>query len=413
MTDRFVAIDVHEGDAFYLEIAGETPYTILVDGGENHQKNNMPFSQQFKNAFPGHTGVDLLVCTHCDNDHVLGLIDFLTANLKAQELWVPDQWFDYIQFCSVDPGHCIVHLVDEIANLDPAEVEALAATFQPRENPSSEEESPRSTHPHELERASSVEGEEKAQSANRLVPLLPAALRFAEHQARLHAYEHSWSPSKSNFMHLVLRLIVEAEALVALAHRKGVQVKWFALNAVAPAGGNQHLKPLNCEEVPRQWKKANRNRNASLPKAEERKVNENGLVFYAPATESRPVVLFSGDSDYSFLNQLPQSTIPWGPDMLITTPHHGAGTKNNDRLVREYKGYLATHGPVPTVWVRSDRHTRYRPAPWYIDLPKSTPAATYCTRCRSHTGTQRVELRWTGAAWAPVSSGQLWRCQCK
>lgn len=410
MTDRFVAIDVHEGDAFYLEIAGETPYTILVDGGENYQKHNMPFSQQFKNAFPGRTGVDLLVCTHCDNDHVLGLIDFLTANLKAQELWVPDQWFDYIQFYSVEPGHCIVHLVDEIANLDPAEVEALASTFQPRETPPSEEEAHRSTHPQELERASSME-EEEAQRANRLVPLLPDALGFAEHQARLYARAHSWSASKSNLMHLVLSLIVKAEALVDLAHRKGVQVKWFALNAVTPAGGNQHLKPLNCEEVPRQWKKANRNTNASLPKDVERKVNENGLVFYAPATEGRPVVLFSGDSNYSFLKQLPQSTIPWMPGMLITTPHHGA--KTYGRLAREYKGHLSTHGPVPTVWVRSDKQTLQRPAPWYIDLPKSTPATTYCTRCRSHSGEQRVELHWTGTAWAPVPSGQLWRCQCK
>ena len=81
---RFVAIPVTQGDAFYLERAN---FSVLVDGG----RNRSGFSQMF-HAITHADGVNVAICTHNDADHANGIVGFLEAGYRCDEIWLPGRW---------------------------------------------------------------------------------------------------------------------------------------------------------------------------------------------------------------------------------------------------------------------------------------------------------------------------------
>ena len=77
LDDEFVALPVGQGDAFFLRRA---EFTALIDGG----KSRYSFSELFgKTLGLGH--VNVLVCTHNDDDHAKGIIGFLEGALACDE----------------------------------------------------------------------------------------------------------------------------------------------------------------------------------------------------------------------------------------------------------------------------------------------------------------------------------------
>ncbi len=84
MKAQFIAIPVAQGDAFYLK---RNDFSVLVDGGRSCSAFPMLFRQTTKA-----NGVDILVCTHNDADHANGILGFLKAGLKCNELWLPGRW---------------------------------------------------------------------------------------------------------------------------------------------------------------------------------------------------------------------------------------------------------------------------------------------------------------------------------
>jgi hypothetical protein len=81
---RFIAIPVAQGDAFYLE-RGE--WSVLVDGG----RGRAGFAAMFQTATKT-DGVSLAVCTHNDADHANGILGFLEAGFRCEEVWLPGRW---------------------------------------------------------------------------------------------------------------------------------------------------------------------------------------------------------------------------------------------------------------------------------------------------------------------------------
>ena len=65
--DRFIAIGVSRGDAFFLNEVRKK----LVDG----DVNKLGFAQQFSRTTSAGS-VDVIVCTHTDADHINGLLGY-------------------------------------------------------------------------------------------------------------------------------------------------------------------------------------------------------------------------------------------------------------------------------------------------------------------------------------------------
>ena len=76
MADRFVAIPVGAGDAFFFQ-RGE--FSALIDGG----KSLSSFPRMFQ-SYLNRSTVNVLVCTHNDADHSCGIIGFLESDCKCR-----------------------------------------------------------------------------------------------------------------------------------------------------------------------------------------------------------------------------------------------------------------------------------------------------------------------------------------
>lgn len=81
---RFIAIPVAQGDSFYLE---RDDCSVLVDGGGSRSG----FASMFQ-AVVEANGVNVVVCTHNDADHAKGILGFLEAGLRCDEVWLPGRW---------------------------------------------------------------------------------------------------------------------------------------------------------------------------------------------------------------------------------------------------------------------------------------------------------------------------------
>ena len=76
--DKFISINVNQGDAFYLKRAG---VRILIDGG----RSRCGFKKQFERTINAST-LDVVACTHADADHINGLLDFFELGSQSREV---------------------------------------------------------------------------------------------------------------------------------------------------------------------------------------------------------------------------------------------------------------------------------------------------------------------------------------
>ncbi|QVX15834.1 MBL fold metallo-hydrolase [Pseudomonas congelans] len=101
---RLIALPV-DGDAFILQRAG---YTILVDGGK---RSALLASELAKFEV---THLDFIVCTHADEDHAGGLVDFLDrSGISVSEFWLPGAWLQSLPVLLTHPKKVVDELVGE------------------------------------------------------------------------------------------------------------------------------------------------------------------------------------------------------------------------------------------------------------------------------------------------------------
>lgn len=88
MSSAFVALPVGQGDAFMLERDGKR---ILVDGGKSSTKLMGLLAAEAVEH------IDIVVCTHNDQDHAEGLAGLLENDVfSIGEVWLPGRWSERI-----------------------------------------------------------------------------------------------------------------------------------------------------------------------------------------------------------------------------------------------------------------------------------------------------------------------------
>lgn len=108
--NRFIAVKVGKGDAFYLE---NMEISFLVDGGAS--KTKLPSLLNEANIL---NDIDIIVCTHSDEDHVNGLIGYFQSNKKCKEVWLPGSWMSRLDDMLNRPNDFIKELIENISDLD-------------------------------------------------------------------------------------------------------------------------------------------------------------------------------------------------------------------------------------------------------------------------------------------------------
>lgn len=380
-SDKFIAIGVGQGDAFYLERSG---VKILVDGGRAESK----FSNQFYNV-TGTTELDIAVCTHADADHINGLIGLFKNNVNVSELWVPGTWSSRLQDLLTDPLSFFEELEDNIESLEYCESDSLEGLDTYHEyylrKRDKKPESPSETNETDIQIIESAL-EEFRDFGKSYIPYRNSRI-----------YRHIFKEQhRRNLFFDAIDTAKKIKELAILAFHSGTKIRWFEFNEQErPGGGEAFLRPVNSSEILNISKRV-----SVLEYLYLSKVNKQSLVFYSPSREGTCDVLFSADSDFSFGQNLP----PLRKNSIVTSPHHGSDSNRAayTKLNKQQKSLSNV------IMVRSDGNYKSRPGSSY----RSSDTMNICTLCRhSLSNKQHVILNSTALGWKK-SNNVAW-CHCK
>ena len=372
MTDRFIAIRVGQGDAFYLQ---KNDIAILVDGG----LSEISFPIQFESTVK-RKSVDYLICTHNDADHANGVLGFLKSHLSCSEVWLPASWSYRLKDLLSHPDNFICELVEEIYQTCPSDEDQELAKFDTT---------------HDIQNDSFSKNESTTDSDV-----------FSEINERydieyiLQAYnwwnkmEQITLKSCTYRSSLFFQSISAAERIRNIAvhaYRRGFKIRWFEHTYVAPSGGESFLKPVNSREL----KATISNSISALSYIALTESNKRSLVFESPENETSPAVLFTADSDLRNV-----ISVPWSNHMIVTSPHHGAESNNYVYQAFSRTGLSKVH------WVRSDCRSTKRPGRSYLGVS----GVRRCTRCNApHVHEQDIRFSSSNGVW--ISKSRL--CSCR
>lgn len=383
----FIAIGVRQGDAFFLQRQGTT---ALIDGG----RSRVGFAGRFRGATGLHA-VDILVCTHNDADHALGVLGFLDA-LTCKEVWLPGSWTDRLEDLLVNQSEFFRELANNVGSADlsaemrPPLLEALGEQYS---NPESRQDGKVG-----LESLLDALGEsfEKAEATPEL--FWPYSLPWPVIDLWFAPYLWESAQGDQRRFQLLLEVVSAASRIKEIslaAYHLGARIRWFEHHRSANNGGMEgFLLPVNAREIvsfpQRRW--------SALQYLALTVANRESLVFQSPLNAYEAPVLLTADSDLSF----PQP-IDWKDGMIITAPHHGSEANSG-----AYKRFdRDTRGGVRATWVRSDGRFKTRPGNSYLRVKGDR----FCTLCRgSSSPRQDVRLSAASVQWQPVST--TIRCSC-
>lgn len=385
MKERFVALPVGQGDSFFLNREG---FNILVDGGRSIEKLPSLIDKYLKIDH-----LDIVVCTHNDADHTNGIIGILkNTATKISEIWLPGNWSPRLEDLVNNPKLFISELCEQIPS-DNSDVSSLESWidlhYHEMDYPSSWEEK---SYQEEIERNSETE------SQNEIWWKIISNHRYFFHPRPSHI---------SNLDLLWLDTVDAAKRIreiYLLACDNGIPVRWFDFNKFqlngCPSGSNKFLKPINsCEIKPDFKSKIKALHYLALTVS-----NKQSLVFLTPENKIHPGVLFTADSDFSFItnNQSLFDPKPKHP-FLITAPHHGSESN-----AKAYNVINSWHSdPKKIIWIRSDGRFKNRPGKSYL----SVQGERLCTNCRPFTAAhQLIEFSSNGKKWNPIKNPKT--CDC-
>jgi hypothetical protein len=369
LDDEFVALPVGQGDAFFLR-RGE--FTALIDGG----KSRFSFSELFgKTLGLGH--VNVLVCTHNDDDHAKGIIGFLEGALACDEVWLPDLWGDRLTALLNEPAEFVEELAEDVSKQRQSTLQQIAdelgklpaeKTYQPAPD-----------------RGEFLELEQDPDHADNELWRYGPVVIASEHR-RFMLFE--LEPLMLEAIHAAKRI---REIAIAAANR-GLPIRWFRHSNAYARGGKNQLRPLNSIEVARSYRKVSALDYLALSVS-----NTFSLVYQSPSTDDQANVIFSADSNLAF-----DAEINWGTRSIITAPHHGSEDNANTyaRFSRE------TNEETRAIWVRSDGGFKSRPGPSYLKQTEK-----YCTVCRN-ASTSKQEVRFTSSNGTWMATKQSRPCNC-
>lgn len=374
--DKFIAINVNQGDAFYLERSCKK---ILVDGG----RSRLGFPVQFERVV-GNEALDVVVCTHADADHINGLIGFYESGLKSKEIWLPGTWTSRLGDLLKQPRQFFDEVIESINEQNLGDVRGLEDYYEKKELFYRDKIS-----------AGKEEGEiniselyEAVEASQDLFPL------FYNKWFLIDFWPYR---SLENYGLIVdaIDTATKIRDLAVLAYHAGARIRWFQYQKRdAISGGEAFLKPANSTEIMRIRKHISALEYLALSKA-----NKESLVFYSPGNDSSGDVLFCADSDLSFQQPLPSIS----QNSIITSPHHGSEHNRCAYERLDKHGYLSDKSIV----VRSDGRFIKRPGETY----KRLKLKRICTLCRHPEAEgQNIVFTSAGKGWRK-KNGLAW-CHC-
>lgn len=420
MMSRLVVLPVGMGDAFLLE---REEKTLLVDGGKD--KDFVTLLDQHWTK--GKKVIDVVVCTHNDQDHSDGIIQLLSSlTYKIHELRVPAIWDvieaklgsgasgdtkqAYVQELLLD----VLYLTQQTIRSD-YELKCLVNDVLRRRYRKS------SNYCYWIEDLRQLAERGAAVFVDALVARVSDKSPLSDNQtvSLLDAKNQLWNPElKLNFFgsdktkaqELALQIlgcvnrILAIMTLVAYRRQHGeyLRIRYYRHRSARPIDPEEgeFLLPVNAAEV-ETWvfrKNAAGSKSAMnhpLGHLALTLTNRNSLAFYARETDKVSGVLFSGECCIDPRQCAPNRLI------VATAPHHGA---DDNRMVYPRVNVWAPSG---VVWVRSDWKCPCRPCFAYVQLR----AVKYCTICNTATSQkQAVELEDIGLGWKSV--GKVLRCTC-
>lgn len=385
MVDRFVALPVGQGDAFFYQ---RDDLKILVDGGKG--KKNFP------KLFDNHLNIkeiDIMICTHNDADHTNGLIGILEEQkVIINEVWLPGSWSYKLKELLENPDSFFSELAEDISKIPDRELSTLENLTIFRKDSLQE-----------VDRYEEIDNESLFRSCNQNTKL---AYKLYSNLLRI-LEPSSWlsQPKRRNLWLSAINAASRIRKIATLAYSQGLKVRWFDFNEFKrkdqPSGGKKgDLEPVNaCEILPRV---ANTGTLQYLYLTVE---NRQSLVFVGLENKNRPGVTFTGDSDLDFNFQHQPPTV----SMIITTPHHGSDNNKN-----AYQVINSWHkNPSSLIWVRSDQKSKTRPGGSFLSVKRQQQVCV-CTICRPFNhDKQHIEMlhQQSGSIKWILQSG-LRTCQC-
>ncbi len=373
------ALPVGSGDAFLLQRHDGT--TILVDGGGSRSTLTSQVQSVLANG-----AIDVVVSTHADADHANGLIGLLRESaIPVREVWLPGRWAARLTDLLGHDDAWIIELIGDIELADTASLEEFA-------DRSCTEIAVSETECQAMDINEVVTG-----SVHFAIDHWPLAA-FWRFPLMLHVEASLRTASARMLFSDALATAERIRSLTLAAHHHGARIRWVDFRSCvtgnAPAGGNQHLQPLNSVEIcpGEPIKKPGMLRYLALSVA-----NRESLVFVAPETATDSGVVFTADSDMACHTSIPAFT----RHAAVTTPHHGS-----EANAVAYQRVSAKLEPALGAWIRSDGNYAKRPGRTFLQQP----CPRICTICRGSGSPKRqVQLmNGTGGWIQPLAM----LCQC-
>ncbi|NWA70860.1 hypothetical protein HX775_02870 [Serratia proteamaculans] len=381
--DKFIAIDVGCGDAFFLQRNG---VNILVDGGKS--KRCLP---KLLKSRVGDVNLDIIVCTHCDADHINGLIGYYESGMKSKETWLPGSWSHRIDDLIQSPESFARELYYDINEYVEHNEITESISLQDIGNIMSHKKIDNEDYG-KIKNHQKSPGEESLESerVSKSIISIRKLKRILSNPKR-EIYKSDIEKNIKRMFESAIHSAVNILQLSSLACNAGSKIRWFEYSNNSSSGGKEYLLPVNSKEILSYKRDVNAFMYLALTKA-----NIESLVFYSPAVDSKSGVLFTADSNFVFNQGLDFIQ----PNSIITTPHHGSESNKNT--------YERLHDHIgdDNIFIRSDLNSKSRPGNSYLKLSQKK----YCTICRGSDNKMYIEFTYSKLKeWQTDNK----TCQCK
>jgi len=430
---KFTAFPVIEGDAFFLECNNEN---ILVDTGRDAEQCKKLL---IENAIEK---IDLIAITHYDIDHVGGLSSILNSDIKINEIWMPagfktvsDYEFTNYKFRNEDKTEIEIEKERSIiSQLEDKEDELtvevilqkkyLSKTFKKTASLPFNKLCFDDCHDcdilfhdcfyyfHKFSRhfPNHLLHEKDIYRCLKQISKIRECIDKMEFCLLSYGFlnnYYNFYPANIEFLvdnkikltYINRKHIDLISQICRIVEQKKIKVKWFEYSDVEvnPSYDTEYtLKCLNgiCIDKPKRITNGgSSNRFNSGMDLELTQINKESLV-YLFNSEEFPDVLFTADSDFSFL----KTKIGLKQNSIVTAPHHGSKDYAN------LKVYSLLDGEN-IVFVRSDKSTSKRPCNEYINNK-----VKYCTICNTDLEHQSVVIEYNNNNWLTLNNKQLCHC---
>jgi len=286
--------------------------------------------------------IDLAICSHNDSDHSNGLIGLLKSPLfEIKEIWLPATWVPILDF-----------IIEKGIN---GELDYFLHEYIEESNLAINDNK------------KSLDYSSLVKESNISIETFDDKLQFISEIETLDyfylyrlIYHHHWPINEFINEFINFDRIIK---IAGLAYKKGSLIRWFKPENNNPAiqDPNYGFKPLNSREIVVGDKIDKVDRSNFFNLLQLTNENKYSLVFEF-YTENKPIILFSADSDFSFLVDKTYKN-----NIIVTAPHHGSG---NNAIV--YTKIIGDN----IIWIRSDRRNTKRPCSDFKKLSDK-----YCLAC--------------------------------